>query len=256
MLAPLFDLAIGRLRLHDARARASATSLAEVRAFLAELYPAATPGELASYGDGELLAIGRDAAGALIFFASANLLDLEVPGLGVVRVVESRMLAASRAARGRGYLHVFGSWCFARARLRRPALPVWGFGLCETPASYLSAVRTWPSMWPYRGEAETPAHVLALIDQVARTVDAERWDPQRGVMRGCMAVRESERRIPARPGIEADVRFFVERNPGYDRGDCLAVAGDANPSNLVRMLTRPLLQALARPAARSASREK
>ena len=82
------------------------------------------------------------------------------------------------------------------------------------------------TMYPTR-DGPTPPGVQATLDRVARLKFSERYDAARGVI-ACpegVAVKPEVADVPPLEAAAPDVRFFLERNPGWLRGDelcCLA----------------------------------
>jgi hypothetical protein len=88
---------------------------------------------------------------------------------------------------------------------------------------------------PNRSDA-APAELQRLLDTIARNKFGSRYDPATGIVR-------LEHRTPLRPGISepgererrnADIRFFLERNPRHAEGDELACLVRIEPANLTR----------------------
>lgn len=86
-----------------------------------------------------------------------------------------------------------------------------------------------------RHDAPTPAHLQAILDELAAARFGDEYDPMTGIVRfrqgatplraGVAEVGEERRRNP-------HIRFFLERNPGHDQGDELVCLTQLSFENL------------------------
>ncbi len=119
---------------------------------------------------------------------------------------------------------VFLGYLF-RQRLRRPWSPLWWFLISKGYKTYLLMANNFPEHWP-RHEAPTPPERQTLLDAFATQVFPRTYQHASGL------VRQTEASGRLRDGIAAAttsltstnprVRYFVERNPDWARGDELA----------------------------------
>ena len=85
-----------------------------------------------------------------------------------------------------------------------------------------------------RVDRETPPHVKALIDRIARAKFNGSYDAHAGVVRLATPapLREGISDPEARLERDPHVRFFVERNPNHAAGDELACLVRVSPDNV------------------------
>lgn len=112
--------------------------------------------------------------------------------------------------------------------------------------TYLTLTRNVPVHWPRHGSA-TPDFERAVLDDLGRRFFADAWQPDQGVLRH----PESQGRLKEHvaPIGEAElavdeIRYFVERNPGYANGDELCCLGRVNRTLLVHFGTKVARRAL------------
>lgn len=112
-----------------------------------------------------------------------------------------------------------------RLRLRHPLRRLYWFLISKGYKTYL-LMRNNFTMYPNH-ERPTPPAVQATLDRVARLKFGDRYQAARGVVsfeQGA-AVKPEAADVPALDAAAPDVRFFLERNPGWVNGDelcCLA----------------------------------
>ena len=112
-----------------------------------------------------------------------------------------------------------------RLKLRNLRTRLYWFLISKGHKTYL-LMRNNFTMFPSR-DGPTPPAVQATLDRVARLKFGERYDASRGIVvfPDASAVKEEVRDVPSLEAAAPDVRFFLERNPGWVRGDelcCLA----------------------------------
>lgn len=132
-------------------------------------------------------------------------------------------------------------WYLMAQRLKR-GVPVYWFLITKGYRTYLLLTRYFPTHWP-RHDAETPAFEAKLLDVLCREKFGPAWDPASGLLRfagdGTRLSAELAD-VPKRLERDADVAFFLSKNPGWRDGDelcCLAAADDA----FVQKTTRTFL---------------
>jgi hypothetical protein len=137
-------------------------------------------------------------------------------------------------------------------KLRHPLTPLYWHLICSGYRTYLTMVRNFPAHWPHH-ERPTPAWESGLIDSIGRARYGRAWQPERGVVSfgGAQpvlkaAVAPLTRDVLALP----EIRFFVDRNPGYLRGDELAMIGLVDHHAIVHMGGKWLRAVLRRAASR------
>ncbi len=128
------------------------------------------------------------------------------------------------------------AWCQMAGRIKAeaPEIPLYWFLIVKGHRTYrylsLFARRFYPT-WRY----PTPADVHALMDHLAAGKFGEHYDPRRGVVhfhRSRGHLRGDWARIPEHVRNKPDVRFFLQRNPDYHRGDELVCLTELHADNL------------------------
>ena len=97
-------------------------------------------------------------------------------------------------------------------------------------------------------EVPTPACEQRLLDTLASDRFGDAYDPRRGVIsfpRSRGHLRSEFADVPAQHLGRPEVRFFLERNPGYRRGDELACITELHAENLRPMARRLFSKGLA-----------
>ena len=82
----------------------------------------------------------------------------------------------------------------------------------------------------------------ALARSIGATFFSERYDPERGVLVGkpfSGSLTPALAMVPEKDRGRTDVRYFLERNPEYTRGDELLCIARMTPSNLRPFARRP-----------------
>jgi hypothetical protein len=90
-------------------------------------------------------------------------------------------------------------------------------------------------------EVPTPAREQRLLDMLAIARFSDAYDPRRGVIsfpRSRGHLRSEFAEVPVQQFDRPEVRFFLERNPGYRRGDELACLTELHADNLRPMARR------------------
>ncbi len=140
--------------------------------------------------------------------------------------------------RGFSMVQRIGFQCYLEARVRQPLTPVWLFYDTFSYKSYLMLANNFGTFWP-RFDKPQPPEVDELFDRLGRHRYGAGWDVERGLCRG------GERRL--KQGVadvtedlltNPHVRYFAERNPGYAKGDMLAVLAPLSASNWWAVLRR------------------
>lgn len=128
-----------------------------------------------------------------------------------------------------------------RIKAEAPNMPLYWFLIVKGFRTYrylpAFALRYYPS-W----SDVTPDHVQAVLDHLARQRFGDAYDPERGVVAFPVSrghLRGPWADVPAEDLQRPEVQFFLERNPGYVRGEELACITELAPHNL-----RPLARRL------------
>ena len=135
--------------------------------------------------------------------------------------------------------------------LRHPRVPSCSISVALTPRSYRRALEGLPSLLPRPG-AGIPEHADALVRAFAA---AKGWVPVGEdpwvVHRTSMEVRSRDPARVERAGSGSDPlsRYYLDRNPGYERGHGLLTYTTLSPANVATALaTRLARGARRRPA--------
>ena len=115
-------------------------------------------------------------------------------------------------------------------KVRHPLTRLYWFLICSGYRTYLTMVRTFPEHWPHH-ERGLPPRERRMIDSLARARFGAAWRPEQGVVRieGPQAVvKRLVAPVTAQVRSLPEVQFFMRANPGYERGDELAMIGRVN----------------------------
>ncbi|MCK6550951.1 hypothetical protein L6R52_34255 [Myxococcota bacterium] len=127
-------------------------------------------------------------------------------------------------------------------KLRNPTLPVYWFLISKGYKTYLLLARNFPGHWPSHRHA-TPPMEQAILDELSRDKFGDAYDAAAGVLRfpTCQG-RLKEGIAPIDAGLldHADIRYFVEKNPGHARGDELCCLGRVDLTFPIYFLGRQL----------------
>jgi hypothetical protein len=168
---------------------------------------------------------------ALIYRCSENRTIVGLAFLKEVRVIiEGRptlllvtaLTVIDERFRGQNLIQRAGLRCFVRARLKNPTVPIYWLFMARSYKSYLLLSRNFRYYWP-RPDHGCPPHEKALLDAAAQVTYGDLWDGERGVV-------SLPDPCPWRPGVldltpealeDPDVRYFVERAPGWQDAESL-----------------------------------
>jgi hypothetical protein len=127
-----------------------------------------------------------------------------------------------------------------RWKLRHPWTPLYWYLICSGYRTYLTLVRNLPHHWPHH-ERATPEWEAGLIDSISRARYPDAWKQESGVIAfGGEQPVVKPSVAPFTPAILAlpEVKFFVRANPGYARGDELAMIAKVDLSAARKLLGR------------------
>lgn len=182
--------------------------------------------------------------------------DARLAGLGAVDIypishqgstiyiIYSGNLLFAPGLRGQSIVQREGFRAYLETKLRHPLSQVWLFYDTFSYKTYLMLPNNFEEYWP-RYDRPTPPDILDLLDRLGAHRYGPDWDPERGICRrGQRRLKEGVASIS--PELRAEnphVRFFYERNPGYDQGDMLAVLIPLGARNWLQVLRRALQRA-------------
>lgn len=126
--------------------------------------------------------------------------------------------------------------------LTHPFTPVYWFLISKGYKTYLLLSRNFPAYWPCHS-AETPAFEAGVIHLLARNMFGAAWKSERGVLsfdKPMGKLKGEVAPITEAMMTHADIRFFLEKNPGHVAGDELCCLGKVD-LNLALHYPRKLL---------------
>jgi len=178
----------------------------------------------------------RDGAGAPLGYAALHFYELEIDGQPAT--VLRTELGYTRALRGRNPAGRFGVSTVVGYVARNPRRLMYFLGCPVHPTTYLAAARWSPKYWP-RYDQPTPAKETALIHELAERFGLEVVGDDPLVRRVGWITRqtESERAYWA-SNRRPEVRFYLDRNPGYLDGHGLLLFAPLDMRNLRQSLGR------------------
>jgi hypothetical protein len=164
--------------------------------------------------------------GSVQGFSTLQVYDQAIEGRPVVAIFSGDTIV-ERAYWGQKALQTAFFLFILRQKVRRPGTPLYWFLISKGYKTYLLLSRNFVEYWP-RHDRETPPAVAELMDGLARARFGELWDPAAGILR--MQGRDGRLRQGVAPVdreslAQADIRYFVTKNPGYVRGDELVCVG-------------------------------
>ena len=185
----------------------------------------------------------RDAANRIRGFSTGKVIG---PPVGGIRAVYSGDTIIDHECWGEQTLPLaFAAHC-GRIKAQRPEEPLYWFLITKGYRTYRYLTLFFHEYFP-RWDRSTPRFEQNLLDTLARckfggAYEAEggiiRYPAPRGHLRGPWAeVREAMLRKP-------EVRFFLERNPGYREGDELACLAELSADNIRPIARRAFLKGL------------
>lgn len=126
--------------------------------------------------------------------------------------------------RGRGTTMWFGMIAALAEKLRHPATPLYYLGTLVHPSSYHLFFKYFPAMFPSPA-TETDPDLAAAARALADSFPDPPADPADPLVRkvGWITIETPVEQEMTERRREADVRYFLARNPGFVRGEGLVV---------------------------------
>jgi len=172
--------------------------------------------------------------GSVQGFSTLERRPVEADGRRAMSIYSGDTVVAERYWGQQALQKAFYRYIFA-TKFLNPTLPVYWFLITKGYKTYLLLARNYLEYWP-RWDVPTPAWQAALIDRLATERFEGQWRADEGVIRYDAPMghlREHIAPVPDELADDPDIRFFVERNPGYVRGDELACIGRIDPALLL-----------------------
>jgi hypothetical protein len=181
----------------------------------------------------------EDEHGTLMGFSTLLLLQDTIDGRPVDVVFSGDTVIDPAHWGSKALQTAFGRFCLEQ-KLKHPRRELYWLLLSKGFRTYLLAVNYFPRTFPKPGATPSAARV-AFRDRLATSLWGSAYDPSREILRYDEA-RDRVRAQLSPPPPEAldndDVRFFLQKNPGFADGDELVC--------LVQLPLRDLLLALVR----------
>ncbi len=199
-----------------------------------------------------LVFLGTDAAsGSIVGFSTARIYQHRYRGrwVGVYFSGDTIILPQYWGQRA---LHNCVFATLVRWKLRRPFTPLYWYLICSGYRTYLTLVRNFPEHWPHHARP-TPGWERGLIDSICSERYGAAWRADRGVIsfgEVQPVLKQSVAPFTGRVLSLAEVRFFVEANPGYAKGDELAMIARVNLQVGIQVLGKWFRKVFGRPARR------
>jgi hypothetical protein len=115
---------------------------------------------------------------------------------------------------------------------------------CLTYRPYLIMARNLREFYPSR-ERETPPHARAVIEALGRTYYGDNFDAGRGtVLKQLPRLKAHEREVTSEDLADPDIRFYMDLNGNYLRGDGLIAICPVTLDNFGHYLGRSAKKAL------------
>jgi len=228
-----------------ARSDISDAEVGGMYALFARYYDAAVPSAFRADLDAKSYVIELRDGAALRGFSTVALMDFEARGVAR-RAIFSGDTIIDHRYWGEQTLPVAFCALAGRVHAENPAIPLYWFLVSKGYRTYrylgIFSKRYYPNP-----SAPTPPEEQACLEQLAQTRFGDAYVAERGVLhfpqsRGHLraqwaGVREA---VSKRP----DVRFFLERNPGYRSGDELVCITRLDAGNLRSFARRAFIRGM------------
>lgn len=187
-----------------------------------------------------------DSAGHIRGFSTMMLYDEVVDNRPIRAVFSGNTIIDPDHWGGQEMVRTFGRF-LANVKRRHPELPLYWFLICSGFRTYLYLPLFYREFFP-RCDCRTPRFEQAVIDTLGRRKFAPEYEG--GIVR-VTAPREclrGELAVPSRAKLRnPHVQFFVDRNPGYRRGDELVCVAEYSIENTRGLANRTAHEVLGVP---------
>ncbi len=183
----------------------------------------------------------HNAAGHLVGYTSLHFFRMQLEGRPCTVL---RMEAGTLPAwRGRDLTMVHGLIRLMRVWLKEPWRRFCIFAALTHPSSYTHLSHYAPVVWPHASRPTIPPRVLGILEELATAFGLQRVDPANPLVRRVdwITLESQEEQQRWRQSRRTDTRFYVEQNPGYDRGHGLATYIPVNGGLIARAMGRFLV---------------
>ena len=190
-----------------------------------------------------ILRVRERASGRLVGTTGFGVTPVTLPTGASARVFYGGDVLLLPNLRGSGLVQEMAARVVLAELLRHPFTTHFGFGVALTHYMYLGVVRSFADAWP-RSDRKTPPEIRSVMEIVGRMAYPQTWrsadEPVEVGRRGRgrdLVISETMMRA-------SDVRFFVEKNPGYSRGTALPFLVKIDAKNLAALGVRSLRKLL------------
>lgn len=164
--------------------------------------------------------------GSLQGFSTLEVYDQEIEGKRVVAIFSGDTIV-DRDYWGQKALQTAFFFFILRKKIENPNTSLYWFLISKGYKTYLLLSRNFVEYWP-RHDKPTSQEAATLMDVLAGRKFGSLWDPSAGILR--MEGRDGRLKQGVAPVDQealgqADIRFFVTKNPGYVVGDELVCLG-------------------------------
>ena len=245
-------LIVGRTRVHRVPRRTLAADTVAVSALDARTRDDAFALFREGYEGADRRRFERDLAGkqyiillrdtrtdALKGFSTVEVLAAPTPA-GEATVVFSGDTVIDREYWGQKALQREFAVLLVRLKLRRPRRPLYWFLISKGYRTYVLLAHAFPRAVPRYDRADDPL-LRATRDALASARFGAEYDATGGIIRySTPHERVRPALAPLHEALRADphIRFFAERNPGYEAGHELACLADVRLTDLARTFAR------------------
>lgn len=125
-----------------------------------------------------------------------------------------------------------------------PDLPLYWFLIVKGHRTFRFLPLFFKSFYPH-WVMPTPRRLQGLMDGLAHERFGANYDRRSGTVRfpaGACRLKDAFAEIPEKDAGRPEVRFFLERNPGYRRGDELVCLAEIDERNLLPFALRGFLR--------------
>ncbi len=193
----------------------------------------------------DLLRVRERASGRLVGTTAFGVVSVTLPGGASARVFYGGDVLLLPHLRGSGLVQEMAARIVLAELLRHPFTTHYGVGVALTHYMYLGVVRSFTDAWPRAGH-DTPPEIRFVMETVGRMAYPSTWrsadEPVEVGRRG----RGREFEITQEMMEAPDMRFFVERNPGYARGTALPFLVKIDAKNLIALAVRSVRKTVRR----------
>ena len=140
--------------------------------------------------------------------------------------------------RGGPLFYYVAAYHVLKEKICHPFTPVYIIGKLFSYKSYMVLCRNMPHTYP-RHNMETPEFVRNLINEYGKRAKMENeiYDPETFILkRETTTLKEGVVPLTKADLEEPNIKFFVERNPGWEKGHQMITAGEMRWSDLVVMV--------------------